>query len=379
MNAALILEDGSIFEGISVGLQGITSGEVVFNTAMTGYQEIMTDPSYSGQIVAFTSPHIGNVGVNQEDSESAKIQLKAVVMRHLSAFTSSWRSQDTLPNYLKSQKIIGITEVDTRALTHKLRNIGSMQGCIMTGEINVKKAYAYLKENNQCQAGDLTLSVSTTLPYVWHEGSYGAKTRPAIFHVVVLDFGVKHSILRQLVDVGCKVTVLPAMTSLKTLLALKPDGVLLSNGPGDPAQCFQAITLIRDLCEQDFPIFGICLGMQLLALALQATTLKLKFGHHGANHPVLDVKNKTVMITSQNHNYVVDESTLPSFLKVTHRSLFDGTIQGFKHESKPIFGFQGHPESSPGPHDAQSIFISFIDAMKLHQVDKKVDVLCQSV
>ena len=373
--AILALEDGTLFRGISIGADGQSVGEVVFNTAMTGYQEILTDPSYSRQMVTLTYPHIGNTGVTKEDEESGRIWAAGLIIRDLPLLASSWRQQQTLDEYLKSQGILGIADIDTRKLTRILRQKGALSGCIMAGPgvleddcLALAKGFAGLKGQ------DLAQHASVTSAYDWKEGSWQwghghspANPKADALTVVAYDFGVKHNMLRLLVDRGCKVRVVPAKTPAEDVLALNPDGVLLSNGPGDPEPCDYAISAIRTLLDANMPLFGICLGHQLLALASGAQTQKMKFGHHGANHPVQNLADSSVLITSQNHGFAVDEATLPSNLKATHRSLFDGSLQGIQRTDKPAFGFQGHPEASPGPQDAAPLFDQFITMMKTHK------------
>jgi carbamoyl-phosphate synthase small subunit len=375
-SALLVLEDGSVFKGTAIGASGVSVGEVVFNTSMTGYQEILTDPSYAEQIVTLTYPHIGNTGVNGEDCESTSIFAKGLVIRDLPLLASSFRSEKSLSEYLEEHNILGIADIDTRRLTRILRDKGAQNGCIVASNsldnrlldesaaLDKARAFAGLK------GMDLAKEVSCTQPYQWQSGSwvlgegYQSASATTAFHVVAYDFGVKHNILRMLVDRGCKVTVVPAQTSAEAVLALNPQGVFLSNGPGDPEPCDYAISAIKQLLDTNIPMFGICLGHQLLALASGAKTVKMKFGHHGANHPVKDIKGNKVMITSQNHGFAVDESTLPSNLEVTHLSLFDQSLQGIHRTDKPAFSFQGHPEASPGPEDAAPLFDHFIELMQ---------------
>ncbi|MGE3318168.1 MAG: glutamine-hydrolyzing carbamoyl-phosphate synthase small subunit [Candidatus Berkiella sp.] len=380
-SALLALEDGSLFEGIAFGYLGQSEsyavGEVVFNTAMTGYQEIITDPSYAGQLITLTYPHIGNVGINTDDCESNHIYAKGLIVRQLPLLPSNWRMQTTLDAFMKEQKVIGITDIDTRRLTRLIRIQGALKGCIYTAkEINeagIQKAFAIAREFSGLNGLDLAKEVSCKIPYQWSEGGLWPKkplpndNADARFHVVAYDFGIKKTILRCLQDVGCKVSVVPAQTPASEVLALNPDGVFLSNGPGDPQACDYAILAIKLLLEKNVPLFGICLGHQLLALALNAKTHKMKLGHHGGNHPVKAFHSEAVMITSQNHGFAVDDRGLPDCIEVTHRSLFDGTIQGIKHRSKPAFGFQGHPEAGPGPNDVRGLFAEFIVMMKNHQ------------
>ena len=373
--AILALADGSIFRGIAIGAEGQTSGEVVFNTSMTGYQEILTDPSYARQIVTLTYPHIGNTGINSEDEESSNIWAAGLVIRDLPLVASSWRSEQSLSDYLKERNIIGIADIDTRRLTRILREKGAQNGCIITGDaidkaedesaaIELAKAFPGLK------GMDLAKEVTVDSAYEWTESTwdivdgYGVADEKLPFHVVAYDFGVKRNILRMLVARGCKLTVVPAQTPAKEVLALKPDGVFLSNGPGDPEPCDYAIAAIKEILDADLPIFGICLGHQLLSLASGAKTVKMKFGHHGANHPVQQLDSGVVMITSQNHGFAVDEETLPNNLSATHKSLFDGSLQGIERRDKTAFSFQGHPEASPGPHDVAPLFDRFIESMQ---------------
>ncbi len=375
--AVLALADGTLFRGVSIGVSGQTVGEVVFNTAMSGYQEVLTDPSYAGQIVTFTYPHIGNTGVNPEDEESERIFAAGLVIRNLSLIASNWRSRESLESYLHRHRVVGIAEIDTRRLTRLLRERGAQNGCIVTGDnIDTAAAVAAARAWSGLEGRDLAREVSTERVYEWTEGSIDtgtgntgprvdAGTAPpeARFHVVAYDYGVKRNILRLLVDRGCRVTVVPARTSAEEAIALRPDGIFLSNGPGDPGACDYAIAAVRRLLETGLPIFGICLGHQLLALASGARTVKMKFGHHGVNHPVLDLEDNTVYITSQNHGFAVDETTLPANLQATHRSLFDGSLQGVRRTDRAAFGFQGHPENSPGPHDITLLFDRFIEMM----------------
>lgn len=367
-----MLEDGTVFKGTAIGAEGAAVGEVVFNTSMTGYQEILTDPSYAEQIVTLTYPHIGNTGTNSEDEESSTIWAKGLVIRDLPLLASNFRNEQSLSDYLKSKNILGIADIDTRKLTRILREKGAQNGCILAGDdINENDALVKAKAFPGLKGMDLAKVVSTTEKYQWTEGSWvlgqGHITpQNSEFHVVAYDFGAKRNILRMLVDRGCKLTVVPAQTSAAEVLAMNPDGIFLSNGPGDPEPCDYAISAIKSFLETDIPVFGICLGHQLLGLASGAKTVKMKFGHHGGNHPVKDHERDVVMITAQNHGFAVDESNMPSNLKVTHNSLFDGTIQGIHRTDKPAFSFQGHPEASPGPHDAAPLFDHFIDLIKKH-------------
>ena len=370
--AVLALEDGSLFFGKSIGVSGETIGEVVFNTAITGYQEILTDPSYSKQIVTLTYPHIGNVGTNEGDEEAAGVHAAGLVIRDSSMIMSNWRGEKTLHDYLVDNNVVAISDIDTRRLTRLLRDKGAMGGCIMAGDnvdsdavIEKAKSFAGLK------GMDLAKEVTTADSYQWTDSVWNLETNQpevieseAKYHVVAYDYGVKRNILRMLVERGCKVTVVPAKTPAADVLAMNPDGVFLSNGPGDPEPCDYAIEAIQKVLETEVPTFGICLGHQLLALACGAKTMKMKFGHHGANHPVQDLASKQVMITSQNHGFAVDEDSLPANLEATYRSLFDGSLQGIHRTDKPAFGFQGHPEASPGPHDIAPVFDHFIELMR---------------
>ncbi|MDW3095109.1 MAG: glutamine-hydrolyzing carbamoyl-phosphate synthase small subunit [Gammaproteobacteria bacterium] len=366
--AYLVLEDGTIFQGISIGAHGATEGEVVFNTSMTGYQEILTDPSYCKQIVTLTYPHIGNVGANQEDWESKKLYSAGLVIRDLPVTTSNWRSEQSLQDYLISHNIVAIANIDTRSLTRRLREKGSLNGVIATGEVNIDELLKRAQSFAGLKGMDLAKQVTTNKAYAWRESVWSIKdgyaaSGKAIYKVAALDYGVKHNILRILTDLGCEVDVLPAQTSFEELSALNPDGVFLSNGPGDPEPCDYAITMIKKVIEANIPTFGICLGHQLFGLACGASTVKMKFGHHGANHPVKDLESGRVMISSQNHGFAVDENSLPDTLIPTHRSLFDGSLQGVRHRDVPAYSFQGHPEASPGPHDVRELFQPFVDAM----------------
>ncbi|RZM71875.1 carbamoyl-phosphate synthase small subunit [Pseudoalteromonas rubra] len=371
-SALLVLEDGTVFRGTAIGADGLSVGEVVFNTSMTGYQEILTDPSYAEQIVTLTYPHIGNTGTNSEDEEADKIWAKGLVIRDLPLLASNFRNEQSLSDYLKERNILGIADIDTRKLTRILRDKGAQNGCIIAGdEIDEQQALEAAKAFPGLKGMDLAKVVTTEQTYEWREGSWtlgqGFQTLSAEdeqFHVVAYDFGVKKNILRMLVDRGCKLTVVPAETSAAEVLAMNPDGIFLSNGPGDPEPCTYAIDAIKAFLETDTPIFGICLGHQLLALASGAQTVKMKFGHHGGNHPVKDLDRDVVMITAQNHGFAADEATLPDNLRATHKSLFDGTLQGIHRTDKPAFSFQGHPEASPGPHDAAPLFDHFIELMQ---------------
>ncbi|MBC7405727.1 MAG: glutamine-hydrolyzing carbamoyl-phosphate synthase small subunit [Cytophaga sp.] len=372
--AILALADGTIFTGVSIGATGHTIGEVVFNTSMTGYQEILTDPSYSSQIVTLTYPHIGNTGVNAEDVESDKIHAAGLIIKDLPLLLSNFRSEQSLSDYLKSQNIVAIAGIDTRKLTRILREKGTQSGAILVGT-DAAKAIELAKSFPGLSGMDLAKVVSTSRPYDWTEAEwtlgkgYGELANPK-YHVVAFDFGVKRNILRMLVQRGCKITVLPAQSSAADVLALKPDGIFLSNGPGDPEPCEYAIAAVSELIEKGIPTFGICLGHQIMALASGAKTLKMKFGHHGANHPVQDLDSKQVLITSQNHGFAVDAASLPVNCRVTHVSLFDGSLQGFSRTDKPAFCFQGHPEASPGPHDIAYLFDRFTTLMDQAKMEK---------
>lgn len=365
--AVLALADGTLFSGFSLGASGQAVGEVVFNTAMTGYQEILTDPSYAEQIVTLTYPHIGNVGVNVNDCEAAKVWAAGLIIREPAPIVSNWRAEQSLAQYLQCENIVALAGIDTRRLTRVLRVSGAQHGCILAGEsIDSGEALRHAQAFPGLQNKDLAKEVCTQEIKPWREGSLtlvGEKksTPPEKFHVVVYDFGVKQNILRLLVDNGLRVTLVPAQTSASDVLALQPAGVLLSNGPGDPAACGYAINHIRQLLAKNVPLFGICLGFQLLALACGAKTVKMKFGHHGANHPVQDLETGRVFITSQNHSFAVDEHSVPDDLTITHRSLFDNTVQGIAHKNKPAIAFQGHPEASPGPHDIANMFRNFVE------------------
>ena len=370
-SAILVLEDGTVFKGTAIGAEGTAVGEVVFNTSMTGYQEILTDPSYAEQIVTLTYPHIGNTGTNSEDEESSTIWAKGLVIRDLPLLASNFRNEQSLAGYLKAKNILGIADIDTRKLTRILREKGAQNGCIIAGDfsddnVEAAKALSQAQAFPGLKGMDLAKVVSTKESYQWTEGSWqlgkGHVTpENSQFHVVAYDFGAKRNILRMLVDRGCKLTVVPAQTSAEEVLAMNPDGIFLSNGPGDPEPCDYAISAIKTFLTTDIPVFGICLGHQLLALASGAQTIKMKFGHHGGNHPVKDFERNVVMITAQNHGFAVDENNLSDNLKVTHTSLFDGSIQGIHRTDKPAFSFQGHPEASPGPTDAAPLFDHFID------------------
>jgi carbamoyl-phosphate synthase small subunit len=370
--ALLALADGTVFHGRAIGALGSTTGEVVFNTAMTGYQEILTDPSYAGQIVTLTYPHVGNTGVNREDIESGRVFAAGLVIRDLPAMESNWRATGTLGDYLRENNVIGIADIDTRKLTRILREKGAQNGCIVAGPTpgaaDAGNAIAKARAAPSMAGLDLAKVVSCTQSYDWSEGGWaldgGFRKAPAAqFHVVAYDYGIKHNILRLLADRGCKLTVVPAQAKARDVLALRPDGVFLSNGPGDPEPCKYAVSAIRAIVDSGMPTFGICLGHQLLGLASGARTVKMKFGHHGANHPVLDRDTGQVLITSQNHGFAVDAATLPANVRVTHVSLFDGSLQGIARTDRPAFGFQGHPEASPGPHDLKYLFDRFVKSM----------------
>jgi len=368
--ALLALADGSLFHGESIGIDdGQCCGEVVFNTSMTGYQEILTDPSYCRQIVTLTYPHIGNVGINVEDEESSQVFVAGLIIRDLPLLESNWRTELSLADYLKQHKVVSIAGIDTRRLTRILREKGTQSGCLVSGEnIDSKTAIQTAKNFAGLQGMDLAKEVSVQQPYEWKEGVWSIDGTTDIssgqWRVIAYDFGIKRNILRLLKDRGCEVTVVPAQTPASEVLKYKPDGVFLSNGPGDPEPCDYAVTAIKEILDSKIPIFGICLGHQLLGLASGAKTVKMKFGHHGANHPVQEISSGKVMITSQNHGFALDETSLPDNLQATHRSLFDGSLQGIRHTSKPAFSFQGHPEASPGPHDVTDLFDQFIDLMK---------------
>ncbi len=373
--AILVLEDGTIFRGDSIGADGMTVGEVVFNTAMTGYQEILTDPSYARQIVTLTYPHIGNTGTNDEDEESHSIYAAGLIIRDLPLLASNWRNRKPLDQYLAENGIVAIADIDTRKLTRILREKGAQNGCIIAGnDLDAAAGLAAAKAFPGLKGMDLAKEVTTESPYKWTQGSWdleqglpephGFNAEELPYHVVAYDYGIKRNILRMLVDRGCRVTVVPAKTPANEVLAMGPSGVFLSNGPGDPEPCDYAIKAIQTIVDTGIPTFGICLGHQLLGLASGARTVKMKFGHHGANHPVQDLETKTVMITSQNHGFAVDEESLPENLTAVHRSLFDGSLQGIHRTDKPAFGFQGHPEASPGPHDVAPVFDHFIELMQ---------------
>lgn len=374
LEAVLALEDGSIFKGVSIGAAGLATGEVVFNTAMTGYQEILTDPSYTQQMVTLTYPHIGNYGVCEDDNEASKICASGLIVRDLPSLHSSWRAQHSLKEVLLKQNVVAISEIDTRRLTRLLRTKGSLNGAILA-DVNPdpERALAQARAFPGLKGMDLAKVVSTKKPYEWKDGN---AWEPAVgaageFHVVAYDFGIKFNILRLLINHGARVTVVPAQTKAADVLALKPDGVFLSNGPGDPEPCDYAIEAIKEFIRVKIPLFGICLGHQLLGLAAGAKTLKMKFGHHGANHPVIDLKTKRVLITSQNHGFAVDESSLGAHIVATHRSLFDGSLQGIELTNAPAFSFQGHPEASPGPHDIGGLFEQFRQRMSAWRVQSR--------
>jgi len=372
--AILALEDGTVFKGVSVGAEGRTLGEVVFNTAMTGYQEILTDPSYFRQIVTLTYPHIGNVGTNSDDFESTKTYAAGLIIRDLSAIVSNWRADLGLEQFLRRGKTVAIAEIDTRQLTRILRDKGAQAGCIVTGaKANSDEAVKAARKFPGLKGMDLAKLVTTKQPYQWNQGSIWPERqtvytkRVASFHVVAFDYGIKRNIVRLIADQDCRLTVVPATTKAEEVMGLSPDGVFLSNGPGDPEPCDYAIEAIKSLVDIGVPVFGICLGHQLLGLASGAKTEKMKFGHHGANHPVVEIDSGRVMITSQNHGFAVQENTLPANVRATHRSLFDGSLQGIERTDRPAFSFQGHPEASPGPHDLKPLFQRFIASMKTYR------------
>ena len=367
--AILVLADGSVFHGKALGATGFTIGEVVFNTSMTGYQEILTDPSYTKQIVTLTYPHIGNTGTNNEDTESNQVYAAGLIIRDLPLQHSNFRSQSSLADYLKQNNIVAISEIDTRRLTRLLRDKGAQAGCIMSGNIDEAKALELAKSFGSMAGKDLAQEVTCAEAYQWTQGEWQlgkgySKIDNPEFHVVAYDFGVKHNILRMLAERGCKLTVVPARTSAEVVLALNPDGIFLSNGPGDPEPCDYAIQAIQTLLQSKKPLFGICLGHQLLGLAVGGKTKKMSFGHHGANHPVQDLASQKVLITSQNHGFEVDEHSLPKNVRITHRSLFDNSVQGIELIDQPAFSFQGHPEASPGPNDVAYLFDKFIAQMQ---------------
>lgn len=371
--AILVLADGSVFRGRSIGAEGYTIGEVVFNTSMTGYQEILTDPSYYQQLVTLTYPHIGNTGTNNEDFESNNVYASGLIIRDLPLLHSNFRSNASLSDYLKQHNVMAIADIDTRRLTRILRDKGAQAGCIMTGEVDEAKALELAKSFGSMAGKDLAQEVTCNALYEWTEGEwqlgkgYVAQAKPQ-YHVVAYDFGVKRNILRMLAQRGCRVTVVPAKTSADAVLALNPDGIFLSNGPGDPEPCYYAIEAIQKLLLSQKPIFGICLGHQLLGLASGGKTKKMAFGHHGANHPVQDLATQKVMITSQNHGFEVDEHSLPQNVKITHRSLFDNSVQGIELTNQSAFSFQGHPEASPGPNDVAYLFDKFVDELRKAKV-----------
>lgn len=368
-SALLVLEDGTVFNGVSIGADGCSVGEVVFNTAMTGYQEILSDPSYCRQIITLTYPHIGNTGTNSEDDESHAVFASGLVIRDLPLLASNWRSEKTLQQYLIDNNVVAIAEIDTRKLTRILRDKGAQRGCIIAGDdISLETATAAIDGFAGLKGMDLAKVVSVTESYQWTENTWNLRAghveaENLTKHVVAYDFGIKRNILRLLANRGCRVTVVPAQTPAADVLAMNPDGVFLSNGPGDPEPCTYAIEAIKTILETKIPVFGICLGHQLLALASGAKTEKMKFGHHGANHPVQEIATGRVMISSQNHGFAADEASLPSNVIATHRSLFDGSLQGIRFTDRPAFSFQGHPEASPGPHDVEGLFDEFIDLM----------------
>ena len=370
--AILALEDGTIFEGIGIGASGQTNGEVVFNTSMSGYQEILTDPSYAKQIVTLTYPHIGNTGINEEDNESENVWCSGLVIRSLSQVESNWRKEETLSAYLARKDILGISDIDTRKLTRIIRNTGAQSASIVSGKnIDKNKAISIARDFKGLGGLDLAKKVTTSTCYDWKEGTWRGLKKKSKFKVAVLDFGIKKNILRILADQGYELKVVPAKTSSAERLEFSPDGVFLSNGPGDPEPCTYAIKTITNLCDLEMPLFGICLGHQLLALSLGGKTSKMKFGHHGANHPVQDLKTKKVAVSSQNHGFTVEEDSLSEEIEVTHKSLFDGTVQGIQHVSKPFFSFQGHPEASPGPHDLKYLFERFDENMSKNAKKKR--------
>jgi len=368
--AILVLEDGTVFNGVSIGADGYSAGEVVFNTAITGYQEILSDPSYAKQIVTLTYPHIGNVGTTDEDNESAKVFASGLVIRDLPLIASNWRMQKTLPQYLLDNKVVAIADIDTRKLTRILRDKGAQRGCIAAGEtVDIGQAKQAINDFSGLKGMDLAKEVTTDKTYEWTETVWDLAKGHTVGekltkHVVAYDFGIKRNILRLLVDRGCRVTVVPAQTPADEVLAMQPDGVFLSNGPGDPEPCAYAIDAIKTILATKLPVFGICLGHQLLALASGAKTVKMKFGHHGANHPVQEKATGKVLISSQNHGFAVDAATLPANVEATYHSLFDGSLQGIRLTDRPAFSFQGHPEASPGPHDVEGLFDEFMKLMK---------------
>lgn len=380
-SAWLVLEDGTCFTGYSIGVSGCVTGEVVFNTSHSGYQEILTDPSYSKQIINFTYPHIGNTGINACDHESSQVYAAGLVVRERVDFSNHFLQEMPLKQFLTTQQVVGIAGVDTRHLTHILREKGAMKACLVAEQdFDFEKALEKAQQFSGLDGQDLASQVTSCKPYLWDKANpWSSAYKPAAtprYHIVVYDFGVKHNILRLFVERGCHVEVVPANTPATQVLAKNPDGIFLSNGPGDPKACLDILEHVKLLTYSDVPLFGICLGYQLLALALNAKTHKMKFGHHGGNHPVQDMRDHSVLVTSQNHGFAVDADSLPDTLEATHHSLFDGTLQGFRHRQKPILGFQGHPEASPGPHDAQGIFNEFMTLMEQHQTDAR-STLCQ--
>ena len=368
--AVLALEDGTVFSGTGIGAAGESVGEVVFNTAMTGYQEILTDPSYAGQLVTLTFPHIGNVGCNRVDQEAGGPMAAGLIIRDLPLIHSNWRAEESLPEYLERHGIVAIADIDTRQLTRRLREQGALAGCLISGEApDVDRALQQARDWPGMAGQDLARTVTTPDSFEWQQGTYGLDEQSfgeadAAWHVVAFDYGCKRNILRMLVDRGCRVTVVPAETPAAEVLAMSPDGVFVSNGPGDPEPCEYAIDAIREVLDARVPLFGICLGHQLLGLAVGGNTVKMKFGHHGANHPVQDLDSGRVMISSQNHGFAVDEASLPGNVRTTHRSLFDGSLQGIELTDRPAFSFQGHPEASPGPHDLAPLFDRFIEMLR---------------
>ncbi len=377
--AVLALENGQVFEGIAIGSSGSSTGEVVFNTAISGYQEILTDPSYAKQIVTLTHPHIGNTGVNTEDEESSGIWVAGLIIRDLPLVASSWRKETSLSDYLKTNNIVAIAEIDTRRLTRILRQEGSQNGCVVAGDLvddlAVSKAIQEARDFSGLKGMDLAQEVTVKQSYTWDQGTWflgeGFQTPGELpFNVVVYDFGVKRNILRMMVDRGCRLTVVPAKTEAARVLAMNPDAIFLSNGPGDPDPCDYAISAIKEFLQTDIPVFGICLGLQLLGLAAGMKTKKMNHGHHGANHPVKNLEDGSVLITSQNHGFCIDDESMPANVRVTHQSLFDGSLQGIHLNDRPAFGFQGHPEASPGPHDAAPLFDHFIELIRARNAEK---------
>lgn len=379
IKALLALEDGSVFSGISLGSKKTVVGELIFNTSMTGYQEVMTDPSYAGQVVAFTYPHIGNVGINIEDMESKQVWLSGIIIKEISNYTSNWRASESLEDFLYRFNVSGIADIDTRQITRILRNKGTQKCCIMHNDINVREAINLAQQSPSLDGKDMTSLVSTNKSYAWSEKSCSLKKRrDAIikrkaYHIVVYDFGVKYSILRRLADRGCQITVVPSTVKASEILFLKPDGIVLSNGPGDPAACHEIIKNIRTLVKKNIPIFGVCLGHQLLGLACGAKIERLKFGHHGINHPIFDLDAGKVLISSQNHGFSIKREDLPKDLFITHTSLFDGTVQGIKANNGLAFGTQGHPEASPGPLEMNILFEHFFNIIRRYSSLKKLD------